>query len=187
MASSILTTLFMSTILFSFSSKNIVTSSSSLIGEACSKTLEPKICFQFLQSQPQVVSARNLDNLATGILKSGTSNVTKTFKYLEKSLNKPGIAPNVKAALLECKASYDNVIGTFGNAIKGVKKHDLSSGTATYDLHVACFDYMQPCIDAVASAKINDETILYGNNAAQLFGSYASVVIEKLEKLEKID
>ncbi|KAG8378086.1 hypothetical protein BUALT_Bualt08G0101500 [Buddleja alternifolia] len=189
---SILSTLFVSTIFFLLSTQNIVTSSripsTPLIQKACSNTnrgIDSKLCIQILRSQRQVVSAKNLFDLSIGIMELGISNATNTRRYVQRRLNKPKIDPKLKDVLKECKLSYDSVIASFRSALSEVRD-DKEYQTATYDLLLASTDYIKPCIEAVASKKIKDGTILIGNRVVPIFGLSAYEVVDRLDSSKQL-
>ncbi|GFP86925.1 hypothetical protein PHJA_000836300 [Phtheirospermum japonicum] len=165
----------------------IVTSSSdNLIEQACSNPrldAKSQSCVQILESQPKIVSAKNLYELSIAIMKSGISSATDTRKYIEKLLDGPAVGPDSKSALQNCKTSYDDVIASFNSALDEVKD-DKEFDTATYDLLIGCTDTFQPCLDA--AGKINDPTISSANDATLIYALSAYQAIDNIPTMSVI-
>ncbi|KAL6524943.1 hypothetical protein OROMI_030536 [Orobanche minor] len=185
MSSSSTISISISSIFLLFLMPNIIVTSAknTLIEKVCSDLRlmsKSKLCIQVLQSRPKIISATNLYDLSIVIMQSGISNATRTRAHIENILKKPNVKPDLKAPLQDCKSSYDLVILSFNSALREVKD-DKEYDTATYDLLIGSTDYIQPCLDGVASGKIKDSTISNGNNVVPIYGLSAYRAIESLD------
>ncbi|KAL1564937.1 hypothetical protein AAHA92_07215 [Salvia divinorum] len=183
MSSSISSTLiivFIPFILLLFSTSHAA-SSSPLIKKICHivrKDYDVEMCDKTLESEPRVASARNIYDLSIEVMKSGISRSKRTRRHIRSLLKKNSTNPKAKAALEQCKSSYDWAIGSTRSALAEVKEGEYQ--TATYDLLLAATDCIRDCQEVVTSKVIKDKIIVRGNKLAKIFGLSAVVAVDRI-------
>ena len=178
--SSILFILIIPFILLLFSTPHAA-SSSPLIKKICAsveKDYDVKMCYKTLEAEPRVASARNVYDLSVEIMKSGISRSKRTRRHIRSLLRKNSTNPKLKAALKQCKSSYDWAIGSLYSGLSEVKEGEYQ--TATYDLLLAATDCIRNCQQVVDSKVIRDKIIVRGNKLTKIFGISAVVAVDSI-------
>ncbi|KAL3641100.1 hypothetical protein CASFOL_016068 [Castilleja foliolosa] len=171
-------------LLFLISNITVTSSSNPLIEQVCSESRlgsKHKLCIQILESQPKIISAKNLHDLALAIMQSGISNATNTSTYI-KNLLKGSMStqPDLKLSLQDCKSAYDQIISSF--IIGSHDCIDKEYDAVSYGLLTARTDGFKSCLDDVAVGKIKDGTILSGNNVTLIYAFSANEAVDIISR-----
>ncbi|KAL3641098.1 hypothetical protein CASFOL_016066 [Castilleja foliolosa] len=169
-------------LLFLISNVIVTSSSNPLIERACSSPRigsKSKLCIKILESEPNIISAKNLYNLSLAIMQSGTPISRNTITYIENLLNGSKIEPDLKQALEDCSNAHYGIISSFRMASNEVRGKEYEG--AGYDLLIGSTDGFKNCSDDVKAGKIMDSTILKGNDVALIYAFSATRVVDELD------
>lgn len=100
--------------------------SQKLLKNACigyTKGWNSSFCLKIMNSNPQMVLAKDLLHLTLSIIETGLINATKTQIYIEEKLKRN--IQELRAALDQCHNLYDHIIDVYKGALIHVEKQKL--------------------------------------------------------------
>lgn len=147
-----------------------------LVDSVCNQTINYSMCSEALNSNPQIRSVQNFEDLAKIALAMAISNANDSLSLINQMITTNTNGTAEFEALEYCAFCYEGVVGSFRSALLELDEDIM---TANYDVIVAGNE-ADNCENELVSEKVQLPLVSDRNYQVKLYSSIGYVITDQL-------